>query len=307
MAWLEQPTSPQRGRVWTVFVDRSAPEDEHPYQRRQRRMRVVRRALWASLVVGAIVVLGVVVYTRAATAYREGKQALAAHRYYEAIDHFAAARLLVIPYKNANALTSEAEAALKGLAATAGAQAAAQKLAALTAPIDEALTSGRYHDAAAAMRAAAVQQPGFTYAPSPTIAPLLVRAVQHLNASARGYLAVHTWSAALTASQDALVLQPANKTAQTLRDEARRALRAAPVYAKATAAAAKRQWRVALRLAKRTLVLDPAYPSAKALVTRAQRALAPKPKATATTTPTPARTTPAPTPKRPVVTPPPPP
>jgi hypothetical protein len=306
MAWLEQPTSMRRLRVRTSLFERPASESDHPYQRRQQQVRLLRRLLWVVLIVGAIVGLAVVVYVRASNAYEQGKTALAAHRYYEAIDHFAAARLLVIPYKNADALTSEAEAALKGLAAAAASQAAAQRLAALTTPIETALAAGRYHEAADALRAARAAQRTFVFKPDARSTPLVTLAVTQLLSAAHKAFALHTWSVALADSRDVLVFEPGNGGAKSLRDAAARAHRAAPAYAQAVAAAAKKNWQTVVRMAKRTLTIDPAYPGAPVLLARAQRALAPAPASTAS--PAPVQTTaPAPAPVRTVAPPPPPP
>lgn len=304
---LEQPTSLRRTRVRAAAFERPASEDANPYQR-QRQLRLLRRLLWVVVIVGTILVLAVVVYARASHAYEQGKAALAAHRYHEAIDHFAAARLLVVPYKNTDALTNEAEAALKGLAAAAAsAQAVAQKRAALAAPITAALVAGRYHDAAAALRAARATLRSFVFEPDASTAPLIALAVRQLTTAARASFAAHTWSAALANSHDVLAFEPANSVAKGLLDDASRAMRAAPVYAQAVAAAAKKDWRTVVRLAKRTLAIDAGYPAARVLLARAQAALAPPPPA-ATTSPAPVHTiAPAPAPVQTVAPPPPPP
>ena len=72
--------------------------------RYERRRRTVRTALVAGLAVALLVLTLAVAIARAAGHYEEGRQAMAQGQFSRAAAEFAAARILVVPYRDAAAL-----------------------------------------------------------------------------------------------------------------------------------------------------------------------------------------------------------
>ncbi|MFA4966305.1 MAG: hypothetical protein WC709_11835 [Thermoleophilia bacterium] len=259
----------------------------------QRRARLRRRVLYGALVgVLAAEIVGAFVWI-AASHYDRGRQALAAGIYSTAIDEFSAARILVVPYRDANELRSEAEEALAAdEARQRAARARDAALAVLLREADALVAAGDAADALTRLREARARVPEGPLGEAAATRALADGLAHRLAEAARAALAAAHWLEAERYAASLLLLSPSSDVGSKLAREARLGKALQAKLAIAGREAGRGHWRRCLVLALAVVKQRPDFPGASRLVARARAALAPKP---APATPAPAVTsTPAP-------------
>lgn len=251
----------------------------HDAERRRRaRLRIA-----AAVVVVVAVAAGVGALTlNAAAHYQRGRDALRAHRYGAAVEEFAAARVLTIWYRDAQALGVRAQQALELDAARA--QVRRQQIAAVSRLLRTARDDVAAGDVAAAMvalREARVLVPSGTVAQTASQRNIVAELTSSLSGRGRQAIQAGRWADATQVSQAWLLLDPASTAAATLGGRAQTAQGLQLDLDAAKSAAAHHRWRDALRLARRVERQWSAFPGAAAVIARAVAALAPKPSPTA--------------------------
>ena len=249
---------------------------------------VTRRRLVLRLVlVGVIVagVLGVFVWVAAAH-YARGVDALHAHAYARALDELSSAKILGLPFRDANSLEEQAQRGMESEAATLKAQ--QDRIAAVVDRLDKARAKVGAGDAAGVLVAVkAIPRAGLrmAIAAGDTAQVSADGLEQDLTAAAESALQGGQWERAGKFASALLVLEPSSKPGASL---AARALTGEKLRAKLTlakGAAQHHHWREALRLALAVVAVRKDFPGAATLVADARRALTPKPTPTKTTAP----------------------
>jgi len=264
--------------------------------------RPVHRGRTLAVVVTAAVVLAAalaaLVVWNADRHYARGVAALNAHSYAVAARELSAARLIVLPYRDAQ---SRADYAQSELVAEAAGQ--KEELA------REDLVNGALQQAAAAFEHGDAEAVGAALLPLPaSVLRAVLRASPVVRASAATLadriataaseaLRRGAWGRAGRFAEALLVLRPADAAVTALSAKAQTGAQLTAKLAKARSAASDGQWRSALRLALAVTAVDKDFPGASGLVAKARKALKPKPKpkhtpaATTPTTTAPATTT----------------
>jgi hypothetical protein len=285
------PVPPQLPDGWRdaqpdEWVDHSIPS--------RRRWFAVRAAVVA---VVAAAVIGAFVWV-AAGHYARGVEALRAHAYSRAMGEFAAAKILVVPYRDAQALEDQARRALES--ENAALAAADRRVAAVVDSLDGAHQRLGRGDAAgvlAALQAIPAGDLRAALADGGPAAASVDALTTDLGTAALDALQRAEWTRAGRLAAALLVLEPSSKEASALADRALVGERLRAKLAEAKDAAQRGRWRDALRLALAVTAVRKDFPGAATLIADARRALAPKPKPkpTTATAPTPAATTAPPT------------
>jgi hypothetical protein len=248
----------------------------------RRRGLALRVAAVAAVVVA---VVGVLVWV-AAGHYARGVEALRAQAYSRAMGEFAAARILVLPYRDAQALEEQARSALQAEAAAQLAE--EERMAAVVSRLERAAARLSAGDTAGVLAALGAVSPGDLRAATAAGAPAAAPAddlTADLTAAAQEALQGAQWIRAGRFAAALLVLEPGSEQASSLAARARTGERLRAQLAEAEAAARRGEWRMALRLALAVVAVRKEFPGAAALVDEARVALAPKPKPTPTPTP----------------------
>jgi hypothetical protein len=262
-----------------------------------RRLRALRVAL---VVLALALVIGVLVWIAAAH-YARGVYALKVHSYSWAASEFAAARVLVFPYRDARSLEEQAQRALE-VEDDLREQAEARRAAVVTQfkTADARLEASDADGVLATLQAinsndlkAALDRSG----PARELADALA---VDLAAALRKALGNAAWVRAGRFAAALLVLEPSSEQAIALGARARVGEELNVRLGKAKDAARRGEWRAALRIALAVLAVQKDFPGVAAVVADARDALAPKPKPAATQ-PAPAAPTVASPPQAPSV------
>jgi len=252
-----------------------------------RRLRALRVAL---VVLALALVIGVLVWIAAAH-YARGVYALKVHSYSWAANEFAAARVLVFPYRDARSLEEQAQRALEA-EDDLREQAEARRAAVVT----QFKTAGARLEASdadgvlATLQAINSNDLKAALDKSGTARELADSLAVDLAAALRKALGNAAWVRAGRFAAALLVLEPSSEQAIALGARARVGEELNVKLGKAKDAARRGEWRAALRIALAVLAVQKDFPGAAAVVADARDALAPKPKPAATQ-PAPAATT----------------
>lgn len=247
-----------------------------------------RRGLWlrvAAVVVVVVAVIGVLVWV-AAGHYARGVEALRAEAYSRAMGEFEAAKILIFPYRDAQALEQQAQSALQ--AEFAARQAADERTAAVVAGLERAAARLRAGDTTGVLAALDGIAPDDLRAATAAGAPAAEAAAkltQDLAAASQKALQDAAWARAGSLAAALLALDPGNEQASSLAARALTGQRLKAKLGEAQDAARRGEWRTALRLALAVVAVRKDFPGAAALVADARVALAPKPKPTPKPTP----------------------
>ncbi len=232
----------------------------------------------AAVAVVLIAVVGVLVWV-AAGHYARGVEALRAQAYSRAMGEFEAAKVLIFPYRDAQALEGQAQRALQ--AEFAASQAEQEQTAAVVAGLERAAARLRAGDTAGVLAALDAVSPDDLRAAAAAGAPaaeVAGKLTQNLTAAAEEALQAAQWIRAGLFAEALLVLEPGSQQASSLADRALTGERLRTKLGEARDAARRGQWREALRLALAVVAARKDFPGAAALVADARVALAPKPK-----------------------------
>jgi hypothetical protein len=252
-----------------------------------------RRRITLSVLIGALVVVCVVglVVLNAATHYSRGVAALDDRSYAQAEAELSSARLLVIPYRDAQVLADEARRQL--LVQAAGEEKVRQRVDAAIGALDDAAARLDARDVPGALAALQALRAGDLRAALRDSAELRDAAAaltKDMTAAAQQALREFEWGRAAGFAAAMLVLEPSSAEAAALAARAGTGEELSARLTKAKDAARNRQWRKALRLALAVTAVREGFPGAAAVIADARKALAPKPKVTqaataSTTTP----------------------
>ena len=225
-----------------------------------------------------IAVVGVLVWV-AAGHYSRGVEALRAQAYSRAMGEFAAARIVVLPYRDAQALEDQARRALQ--AEEAARLAEDERMAAVVAGLERAtarLRAGDTDGVLAALGALAPSDLRAATAAGGAAVEVADGLTEDLTAAAQQALQRAEWGRAGRFAEALLVLDPGGAQASSLAERALTGEKLKARLGEAEAAARRGQWREALRLALAVVAVREDFPGAAALVADARVALAPKPK-----------------------------
>ncbi len=256
-----------------------------PYLAARKRARTVRAAL---VVLSVALVIGGLFWI-AATHYARGVEALKVHSYSTAVSEFSVARVLVFPYRDAQALEEQARSAL--LAEYARLDQAEARDAAIVAQLESVgarLEAGDVDGVLAGLQVIDANDLQAALAGDETVRESAGVLAEDLAAASRKALDNAAWGRAGDLAAALLVLEPSSERGQTLEARARTGKELSAKLGEAKDAARRGEWRAALRLALAVLAVRKGFPGAAAVVADARDALAPKP---APTRPTPAATT----------------
>lgn len=295
-----------------------APQRRIDWADLKRRRRVRVRLLAAAAFVLAFAAGMAALALNADAHYSRGKEALAGRQFGAAAEEFAAARILVFSYRDADALRARAESALARSAAVAESERhREQKVMRLIDAAAGDVARGDIAALTAALQEARRLVPSGTLSGSLEGADLVRELQEAMRQTADGAMDAGRWNDARRLALAMLIVDPGDKQAMTAKTSAETSLRLEAKLAAAHEAAARGEWRRALRLALQVLAVRSSFPGAQAFVDRARVALIPKPAATpaaggTTTTGSTGGTTttappPAPPPPAPATTQPPPP
>lgn len=264
------------------YTDEVAYEDPAPW-RRHHRLPVwgVLGIVALAAAVGLLALNAQAHYARGLTALRDGSFAVAE-------GEFSSARLLVFPYRNAQALGDQAR---RGLAAQFDReQTAAARLDTVRAALDQAdsaALAGSAGAALAALRSVAAADLRAVAGGGSAAQQQADTLAQDLTAAAQTALDGLDWGSARRYAAALLLLDPSSTRAAGLAAKAEKGRQLSDRLAAAQAAARRHDWRKALRLALAVTAARKDFPRAASLVAEARKALAPKPKPTAAATTSP--------------------
>lgn len=263
---------------------------------RQRRRRVRLRLAFGASVAAALAVCLVALVVNAAAHYERGRQALEQGQLYTALDELSSARMLVVPYGDAEALIAQTQRAIDADASAAAA--ARQQQADVGSLIEKAgrrLSAGDADGARDVLLKARADVGDGPLASDPLTTAELTRLVTRLRAAAGDAIAGARWRDAAALAAGLLAVDGADDTALRLARKARDGAALQADLRRARDAAERGRWREALTRARDILKAWPGFPGAAALVARASDALAPPPAPAppAATTSTPSTTEPA--------------
>jgi hypothetical protein len=241
-------------------------------RRRLLALRVTLGILAMTLVFGAVLWV-------AAAHYGRGVHALRLHSYAWAASEFAAARILVFPYRDARSLEAQARSALS--AEDALREQANARSAAVVAQLEEAGARLKASDANGVLATLLAIDKGdlrATLERSDIARESAAALSVELAAASRSALGNAAWDRAGRFAAALLVLKPTSEVAVALAARARTGDELSAELGKAKDAARRGEWRAALRIALAVLAVQKHFPGAAAVVADARDALAPKPK-----------------------------
>ena len=280
---------------------RSAPEGSRDPDAGWRRVGIVlwqgsrriaharSRALWLALLLLATVV-GLLVLN-AAVHYARGVRDLEAHHYSLAAREFSSARILILPYRDARILETQAERAVVDATGAALDKQAQDRLLGEFKTASDRLKAGDAKGVLAALRAIDPVELQTSLAGTGVLRQSAAALQSNITTAARKSAQRMAWDAATRYAAALLILNPSSALAVTLTNEARTGKDLSAKLSKARDAARHGKWRLALRTALAIVAAQKDYPGAAAVVAEARRAIAPKPKPTASTSRPPAQTT----------------
>jgi hypothetical protein len=279
---MSTPELPQLPDGWH-YADDIVWDDARP----AHRGRSLALGLTVAVVIAASLA-GLVVWN-ADVHYRRGVAALNDHSYAAAVSELSAAKLLVIPYRNAQALADKARLGAASEAAAQG-QALARKnlLTGALQKASAALARGDVDGVVTALSPLPAKDVRAALSESPEVAASASTLAGQLATSAGQALSRSEWGHAERLAEALLVLRPSDQAAKALSAKAQTGAALGAKLAKARTEASHGNWRSALRLALAVTAVDKDFPGASRLIAKARKALKPKPKPT----PTPAATTP---------------
>ena len=241
-------------------------------------------------VVIAVALAGLVIWN-AEVHYRRGVAALHHHSYADAARELSAARLLVLPYRDAQFLADQAQFEVASEAADQEQALARKDL--LTAALQQAGAALAHGDAKGVLAALAplpVKDVRAALRESPEAAASAGALAGHLTTAAHEALRRADWGRGERFAEALLVLRPSDEAATALSAKAKTGAKLSAKLTEARGEASRGHWRSALHLALAVTAVDKDFPGASRLVAKARKALRPKPKPKPK--PTPAATTP---------------
>lgn len=247
-----------------------------PWVTRERRARRWRTIACVAAVIAVAAVLLTAVVWNAETHYRQGRDALARGEYATAVEEFAAARLFVIPYRDAEALRAKADRSLAAVGAAAAAQRRREaKIERLLEKAGDRLTAGDTAGVAAAVAAARDIAPNGSLAVSTDAGDLVSGLARRFRDTIARRLEDGRWGDAERLASAWLTVEPASEAAASFLSTARDCASLQTKLDSARAAAANGRWHAALRIALAVLDRRAGFPGAATLVAQARTALAP--------------------------------
>jgi hypothetical protein len=281
---------PELPEGWRSAECHECDEWPDPYVTRRRRWLAVRVGFWALF---AACLAGALVWV-AAGHYSRGIAALDDRAYGLAMSELSAARVLVFPYRDAEALEEQARQALHAETAAFEREEARSTsvIGRLAAAGDRLFDGGDAAGVLAALEAIPTPVLRSTLASSDAAGEAAAALMEDLQVAATTALRKAEWQRAGKFAAAMLVLEPSGAKAPALAERARVGEKLAGQLAAAKEAARQGKWRDALRMALAVVAVRKDFPGAAALVADARAALAPKPKprptpaAAATSTPT---------------------
>lgn len=234
------------------------------------------RILLAALVGLVVVCLLAIPVWNAAAHYSGGVRALDVSAYDKAADEFAAARILFIPYRDAQGLEAQARRSSREEAATVRRQAEAVQAAVVTqfAKAGDKLNANDADGALIALQAIAAGDLKAALAGNPKVRESADALAKNLAAASGRALEDGAWQRAGRFADALLVLQPSSKLAATLESRARTGQVLGAKVDTAEKAARLGKWRMALRLALSVVAVQKNFPGAAAVVADARDAIA---------------------------------
>jgi len=288
---MSTPDLPELPDGWH-YTDDLVWDDPRP----AHRGRTLAVGLTVAVVIAAALA-GLVIWNADAH-YRRGVAALNDHAYAVAFTELSAAKLLVVPYRDAQFLANQAQFEVTSAAADQEQQLARKSL--LTGALQQAGAAFARGDADGVVTALAplpARDVRAALRESPVVAASAAALAGQLTTAANEALRRSDWGHAERFAEALLVLRPADAAVTALSAKAQTGAQLTAKLAKARSAASDGQWRSALRLALAVTAVDKDFPGASGLVAKARKALKPKPKpkhtpaATTPTTTAPATTT----------------
>jgi len=233
----------------------------------------------ASVILVAAVV-GVLVWV-AAGHYARGVEALRDGAYARAIGELSAARVLFIPYRDADGLEQQARHGLQDDAAAAAARRElVDRVAVQLERVDHRLASGTATEVLQAIQDISPVDLRAARAGDDAVRAAAVALADALEAAARAAMSRNEWARAGRYAAALLVLQPSSEEGAALAKRAKTGQELSEKLAAARRAADGGHWREALRLALAVTAVRKDFPGAADLIADARKALAPKPKRT---------------------------
>ena len=279
---MSSPDLPELPDGWHYADDRNW-DDVRPAHRGRT------LAVGLTIAVLVIVALAGLVIWNADAHYRRGVAALNSRSYALAVRELSAARLLVVPYRDAHALADRAQIEVDSVAADRQRAIARKDL--LTGALRQARTALARGDAEGVVTTLSplpAKDVRAALRESPEVAASATALAGQLTTAANEALRRSDWGRAERFAEALLVLRPSDDAVTALSAKAQTGAKLSAKLAKARGEASQGHWRSALRLALAITAVDKDFPGAPSLVARARVALKPKPRSTpAATTPTP--------------------
>jgi hypothetical protein len=264
-------TRPELPEGWHYAEDLAWDDDVYLAHRRRRIVVGVAVALLVALALVGWAVLN------AASHYARGVEALGDGSYESAVTELSAATILVVPYRDAQALVAQAQA-----------QIAAERSAREEAMTRSRIAGDALSDASRALDGEDAQ--GVVAALQPLSGDDVRAALGggevgaaadalalRLTGAAKEALKRGQWGRAATYAAALLVLEPRGSSAEGLAAKAKTGAELSARLASARDAARRGKWRQALRLALAVTEVRRDFPGAASVVAAARKALAPKP------------------------------
>jgi hypothetical protein len=244
----------------------------------------IRRWIIALVVIALLLVeaIGAAAWI-AQSHYSRGRAALQIGAFATAADEFGRARLLWLPYRDANSLGQSARRSLDQ--AVARHQADAARRGAALAQLQQASARLKAQDGqgvVVAVRTADARGLQDVAAASFDVRRAVNALAADVAKAAQAALAARAWDRGHALLTALLILDPKNADLGALGKQAHLGDRLRADLEAARRAAQRRHWRAALRLALAVLAADKGFPGAADVAARARVALAPKPKPSAT-------------------------
>ena len=252
------------------------PPDPFAEAASKRRLRV---ALASGIVLALVASFAAWTVRSAEGHYDRGREALVAERYSTAIQEFNAARLIVVPYRDAETLAAVAASALNERMRQEAVRETRLEDAVrdFVQLADLNLGRGDGDGAERALSDARDLVPKGTLSSDPFTLVLLHALSRRLDGMCRRALADGRWDSAHTYAVALRAIDPRDASGARLADRAQLGARLQDRLDDARAAARRGKWRRVLRLARAVLDDWPGFPGAAPLATEARQALARRP------------------------------
>jgi hypothetical protein len=253
-------------------------EDEWQIRQRRRR-RLATAAVVTAVALALALAIGGFVWM-AELHYARGQKAYAMGAYDWAVSEFAAAHILVFPFRNAAGMERAAKAALVRQTVAAKAKDEAEtRLVTAYRDAEKKLAANDAEGVRADLESARAAGSRGPLGDDPEVQAVASDLQMSLRLNAVWSLEASNWHRAGLYASLVLMLDPANSDAKSIARKAAAGEALQARFARALAAARAHRWRTALALALSVLHARPGFPGASNLVAQARVALRPKPAA----------------------------